>query len=179
MSLILAAGFVLIAIFLAFKQHFFQLVHSDSALVQTLSRWNWFKNDWLAGIFLFFFNAILFAAAVGLIFLTGRLEIPYVHLILMFAATVTSLYMWMAVRQATDKVKKGSLIMGSIGSSFYLLLLLVFLYMFVTLGPDTPENDTFMAAIGLFFGMFVALVALVTCFSITGLPGRRGAARKK
>ncbi|MBS4201813.1 hypothetical protein KHA93_19600 [Bacillus sp. FJAT-49732] len=59
--------------------------------------------------------------------------------------------------------------MSGIGSSFYLFLFLGFLYMAITLEPSNPENDTFMAFIGLVLAMFVSVVAMIVCFILTGL----------
>ncbi|MFB9827399.1 hypothetical protein ACFFMO_05950 [Lederbergia wuyishanensis] len=137
--------------------------------MKKLSDSNWFNNPWLSGLFIFTLNAILFSGAVGLIFLTSLLFIPYIHLVIMLLATVMSIYLWSVIRNAGQKQRKDQIIMSGIGSSFYLFLFLGFLYMTFTLEPGTPENDTFMAFIGLVFAMFVSIVAMTVCFIITGL----------
>lgn len=169
MSILLVLGSLLIVIFLLNKQAFIQTTSTDTLFVQKLSHARWFQNEWYSGIFLFFLNAIMFSVAVSLILLSGMLTIPYLHLVIMLTATIASIYLWIAVHNAEEKGKRERLIMSAIGSSFYLFLLLVFVYMIANLGPGTPENDTFMAFIGLLFASFVSFVAFVTCFCITGL----------
>ena len=58
--------------------------------------------------------------------------------------------------------------MGTIGSSFYGVLSILFIYWLVTLEPSYPGEDTFMQAIGLMLGTIVTTVAFITCFIITG-----------
>lgn len=173
MSILLVLGSVFIFIFLLNKQAFIQMNSTDTLLVQKLSNARWFQNEWYSGIFLFFLNAILFSVAVSLIFLSGMLTIPFLHLVIMLLATIVSIYLWIAIHNAGDKGKRERLIMSVIGSSFYLLLLLFCVYRIATLGPGTPENDTFIAFIGLSFALFVSVVAFVTCFCITGLSKRK------
>ncbi|MBO0587732.1 hypothetical protein [Sporosarcina sp. E16_8] len=173
MSILLVLGSLLIVIFLLNKQAFIQMPSTNTLLVQKLSNARWFKNEWLSGIFLFFINALLFSVAVSLFFLLGVLNIPFLHLVIMLLATFVSIYLWIAIHNAGNKGKRERLIMSTIGSSFYLFLLLTFIYMIANLGPGTPENDTFMAFIGLLFALFVSFVALVTCFCITGLKKKQ------
>ncbi|MFS0574544.1 hypothetical protein AB1K83_02855 [Sporosarcina sp. 179-K 3D1 HS] len=173
MSILLVLGSFLIVIFLLNKQAFFQMTSTNTFLVQKLSNARWFHNQWYSGIFLFFLNAILFSVAVLLILLSGKLTIPYLHLAIMLLATIVSIYLWLSIHHAEEKGKRERVIMSAIGSSFYLLLLAVFVYMIVNLGPGTPENDTFMAFIGLLFASFVSFIALITCFCITGLSKKQ------
>jgi hypothetical protein len=63
--------------------------------------------------------------------------------------------------------------MASIGSSFYLLLGIFFLYKYMNLKPSYPGDDTFMAGIGLLFGIIVTLVAWITCFIFTALINKK------
>lgn len=165
---VLGIGILLVVFILIKKQSLIEFVGNNHFIVQKLSDNDWFENKWLSGLFLFVLNAFLFSAAVGVIFLTGTLNIPYIHIVIMFAATVISIYLWIAIRITGEKTKKDQLIMGLLGSSFYMIFFSVFLYMFVTLEPSTPNHDTFMAAIGLMFGMIIAFVAWITCFLITG-----------
>lgn len=173
MSFLLILGFLFVILILLNKQSIVNWVDTDSSLVKKLSSLKWFQNEWLSGILIFLVNAFLFSLAVLIIFVSSMLNIPYVHIVIMFVATIVSIYFWIAVHHAENKQRKGRLIMGSVGSSFYLFLLLGFLYMIATLEPSTPGNDTFMAFIGLVFASFVSFVAMFTCFSITGFTRKR------
>lgn len=63
--------------------------------------------------------------------------------------------------------------MGLLGSSLYLLLSLVFLYQMFNLKPANPHDDTFMAFVGLLFGLIVSIVAFITFFCFTALSRRK------
>ncbi|MBS4196757.1 hypothetical protein [Lederbergia citri] len=173
MTLFFLVGIFIIVIILLNKQAFLQLVSENTFLVKKLSESKWFHNKWLSGLFLFSLNAILFFFAVGTLYLTSLLLIPYIHLVFMILATISSIYLWMVIRSADKKQRKDQMIMGGIGSSFYLFLFLGFLYMAITLESSTPENDTFMAFIGLVLAMFVSFVAMTVCFIITGLINKK------
>lgn len=86
----------------------------------------------------------------------------------MFGAVIGSLVTWIILLHAWTGDKKGRILRGFIGSSFYLLLTIVFTYMIVTLEPQFPGDDTFMAFIGLVMAITVTLVAFITCFLFTG-----------
>lgn len=165
---ILGIGMFIVLFVLIKKHTFIEMVGNNHWIVRKLANQQWFKNKWLSGLFLFFLNVVLFSAAAALIFLPGLLLIPYLHVVMMFAATFISIYLWIAVRNSGKKQRKDQFIMGLFGSSFYIILFCIFLYMFWTLEPATPEHDTFMEEIGLMFGMIVALVAWITCLLITG-----------
>lgn len=171
-SLLLILGFLFVVLILLNKQTFVNLLDTQTFLVEKLSNLKWFQNEWLSGIFIFLVNAILFSLAVLIIFLSSMLNIPYIHIVIMFGATIVSIYFWIAVHRAGNKQRRERLIMGSVGSSFYLFLLLGFIYMIATLEQATPENDPFMAFIGLVFASFVSFVAMITCFRLTGLSRR-------
>lgn len=169
---VLGIGILLVVIVLIKKQSLIEMVGSNRLIGINLSEKQWFHNKWMSGLFLFVLNAILFSLAVGLIFASGLLEVPYLHILIMVAATFTSIYFWIVIRVSVKRAKKDRLIMGMVGSSFYMILFFVFLYMYITLDPSTPEHDTFMAAIGLMFGMIVAMVAWAACFFITAFSNK-------
>ena len=175
MTLFLLFGAMLLLVILLNKKVMFRFADDRSVFIQWFKNKSWFQNPLLAGLVLFLLNAFLFATAVGLIFLTSLLQIVYIHLLIMAAATAASLYVWDAFRKTIIRPLRDRLIAGEIGSSFYLLLLLTFIYMNMNLGPDTPENDTFMAFVGLAIGMFVSLVAFLICLYMTVIskPGKR------
>ncbi|WP_155891086.1 hypothetical protein [Ectobacillus panaciterrae] len=74
---------------------------------------------------------------------------------------------WVFINRSWQGRRKDRLKMGLLGSSFYLFLVLFILYKWIILKPAFPGDDTFMAAIGLLFGMIVSIVAFITCFSFT------------
>ncbi|RST58550.1 hypothetical protein [Siminovitchia terrae] len=159
-------GILIIIMILIKKQSLIEIV-GNHLIVKKLSEKQWFHHKWKSGLFLFVLNAVLFLLAVGLIFLSGLFMIPYLHILIILAATLTSIYLWIAMRVSVQRPKKDQLVMGLVGSSFYVILFLIFLYLFMILEPATPEHDTFMAAIGLMLGMVVSFVAWMTCFFIT------------
>ncbi|QED49365.1 hypothetical protein [Cytobacillus dafuensis] len=168
MTFLMLFGFLFVIFLLLNKQRLVRLVGTNNRLVQRLSNLKWFQNEWSSGIFLFFLNALLFALAIGAIYVLGLLNIPYLHIFIMLLAALLSIYLWIVIHNSGSKGKKEQLIMGSIGSSFYLLLLLVCIYLIMTLEPSTPEHDTFMAFIGLIFASFISFIAMSACFYITG-----------
>ena len=138
--------------------------------VQVLRNASWFQNHWLGGMFLFFTNVLLFAfTAFCLYIILEYVAIPFLHLIVMFLATVASILVWTIIHHAWHGARADRLKMGFIGSSFYAFLLFFFLYKFITLKPAFAGDDTFMTAVGLIFGMIVATVAFMTCFAFTAL----------
>ncbi|WP_141430533.1 hypothetical protein [Bacillus sp. 03113] len=169
MTSILFLGLIGIILFFLFQNKFICHVNNNRRAVQILKGVKWFQNYWLSGIFLFFMNAGLFSVVVGLIFVVGYFTIPFVHIIFMIAGVISSFYIWAIIRQAWVGMRVRRIKMALIGSSFYALLLLTFVYMYITLKPSYPGDDTFMAAIGLLFGMIVTAVAFVSCLVFVGL----------
>jgi MFS family permease len=164
----LGIGILIAALVLIKKNSLLKWVGNHHWIVRQLSSRHWFKNKWKSGFFLFFLNAVLFFAAAACILLSSVLMIPYLHLLIMVAAVFISIYLWIAFRRSDEKNRRDQFMAGLVGSSFYLVLFFIFLFMFLAMEPATPEHDTFMAAIGLMFGMIVALVAWITCLLITG-----------
>ena len=155
------------------KRRFIALLGENNKCVHRLKNTKWFQNYWLSGLFLFVMNAVLFFLTGIVIRLTGYFFIPYVHLIIMIAAVITSLYLWMVINRAWQGAYRDRLKMGTIGSSFYGALSLLFMYWLGTLEPSYPGEDTFMQAIGLMLGMIVTTVAFITCFIVTGYTERK------
>ncbi|MBM4764597.1 hypothetical protein [Bacillus sp. B15-48] len=173
MTLYLFVGFIVVLILLLNRNLVLKLISSDSILVRKLSGANWFQNPWKSGEFLFVLNALLFSSALLLIFGAGFLLIPFLHLFVMIAAVLSSLYLWIVIHKSWRGEWKERLLQGLIGSSFYLVLTLLFTYMIFNIEPDTPYDDNFMQFIGLFIGIFVTLVAFITCFCITGFSSKK------
>jgi hypothetical protein len=145
---------------------------ANQRMANTLRNAPWFQSQWKAGLFLFFSNALLFfAALLGLYFLLF-LNIPYVHLLIMFLATAISIHLWMVMKLAWAGSKKGRIQMSLIGSSFYLFVFIIFLYQYFSVQPEFPGDDPFMRAIGFFFGMIVSATASVVCIMTIGFSSK-------
>lgn len=164
-------GILLVMIVLIRKNTLMRRIDGGHWAVRKMMEQNWIHNQWVSGLFLFVLNMVIFGAFIFLFFVSGWLMIPYIHLVIMLGATILSIYLWMAVRVSCRFEKRKQVITGFIGSGFYLMLFIVLFYQFWTLDPGTPEQDTFMAAIGLMFGMVASAVAWLVCFLITGMPG--------
>ncbi len=132
----------------------------------------WFQNHWLGGLFLFLVNTFLFSAVLFAVYLLGLLNIPLVHIIIMLSGVLVSFFAWVQINQAWQGRKQNRLKMGFTGSSFYLLLTAAFVYGLLTLQPSYPGEDTFMAAIGLIFGLIVTCFAFAACLTYTAFEQR-------
>ncbi|WP_317645932.1 hypothetical protein [Sporosarcina sp. GW1-11] len=120
-------------------------------------------------------NALLFGTTAALLFLLSSAFIPFLYLIVMIVAVLASLFVWISIFHADQKNSKQRLIMGLIGSSFYLFLFAFIAYhMFTpTLEVETTEHDQFMEFIALFFISIITLTAWIVCLIITGLYQKR------
>jgi hypothetical protein len=175
MSLIL---FLLIGLFGVFfiifiKRPLIDMFGENSILVHKLKNTMWFQNHWLSGIFLFAMNAVLFFSTGFMLYVLTYFLIPFVHLLVMIFAVIGSIFLWIIINKAWQGTKKNRLKMGTIGSSFYIILSLMFIYWLVTLTPSYPGEDTFMSAIGLVLGVIVSIVAFIACFVITGYSNKK------
>ena len=81
--------------------------------------------------------------------------------------------MWVIIHKAWQGTNRNRLKVGAIGSSFYVLLAMVFMYWTWTLEPSYPGEDTFMKGLGLMVGVFIATVAGVSCFIFTGFSKKK------
>jgi len=168
MTTLLFFGIIAIIIMMIFKNQIWNVFGERNPLVKRLVKGKWFQNHWLAGLSLFGINAGLFFLAIALLYLLMYLMIPYIHLGIMALAVIASLYVWIVINKAWNGTKRNRLKLGAVGSSFYFLVTIVFVYMIMTLEPHYPGEDTFMRFIGLFFAAFVTTVAFFTCFMMTG-----------
>ncbi|WP_077619134.1 hypothetical protein [Bacillus sinesaloumensis] len=173
MTIILLLGVCLLILTGIYRERLVRLVGPSNRLVKKLSGYRWFQNPWLSGGFLFVLNGVLFGATLLILYGLSFLLIPYIHLFIMVGAVVVSLGAWIIIQHAWIGERKGQLLRGFIGSSFYLILTLVFIYMIATLEPQFPGDDTFMAFIGLVMAIVVTSGAFITCFLFTGLMTRR------
>ncbi|WP_433747494.1 hypothetical protein [Falsibacillus pallidus] len=168
MSSILLIGFVGVMLVLLFKRPLTNQVGKENRFVHKLRNAEWFQNHWLSGLFLFGLNAVLFFSTVLLIYLLMKLMIPFIHLFVMFMAVGASIYLWILIHKAWGGSRKNRLKMSAVGSSFYLILTIIFVFWLKNLKPAYHGDDMFMASIGLIIATIVTTVAFLTCFGIKG-----------
>ncbi|MCA1060641.1 hypothetical protein LCL96_17025 [Rossellomorea aquimaris] len=132
--------------------------------ITSLDKYEWFQNPWLIGVFLFVINLILFGTTALVLYGITYLMIPYIHLVIMVAATVTSILVWQSLVYAREWMKGERWKAGMTGSSFYLLLFLYILYEWNTYVPIYPGEDEFMSSLGFFIGELVTGMAFLICF---------------
>ncbi|WP_394542603.1 hypothetical protein [Priestia aryabhattai] len=132
-----------------------------SGMVERLGKKKWFQNHWLSGGYLFGINALYFGTTIFLLYL------------LMFLATIVSIFTWSAFSTAWTGSFKNRLKMALTGSSFYLILALIMVIQWLSVKPLYPNEDTFMRALGWMLGFFVSAVAFSICFIFTAFLGKR------
>jgi hypothetical protein len=174
MTLTLLIGVLGMLIVIFSKNSLIDAIRNNNKLVYKLKNAKWFQNHLLSGLFLFIMNAILFFLTVIILYVLMYLVIPFAHILVMFLAVISSIFLWIVMNQAWQGTKRNRLKMGIVGSSFYVLLTVIFLFWLVTLKPSYPGEDTFMGAIGLVFAIIVSLVAFTTCLVITGFSKNDG-----
>ncbi|MEK4386308.1 hypothetical protein MKZ25_10925 [Solibacillus sp. FSL W7-1464] len=173
LTLFLFMGLIGVFFVMFLKRPLINLLGEDNFLISRLNNAEWFQNHWLAGIFLFITNAILFFSTALLLYVLSYFFIPYVHLPLMILAVIGSLFLWIIINRTWQGTRKNRLKMAAVGSSFYMILSLMLIYMLVTLEPAYPGDDPFMRAIGLFMGIVVTTGACISCFIFTGFSYKR------
>lgn len=174
MTLTLLIGVLGVLIVIFSKNSLIDAIRNNNKLVYKLKNAKWFQNHLLSGLFLFIMNAILFFLTVIILYVLMYLVIPFAHILVMFLAVISSIFLWIVMNQAWQGTKRNRLKMGIVGSGFYVLLTVIFLFWLVTLKPSYPGEDTFMGAIGLVFAIIVSLVAFTTCLVITGFSKNDG-----
>ena len=135
--------------------------------IVSLSKHEWFRNPWLMGVLLFGLNLFLFGATGLLLYGLTLMMIPFIHLVVMAAATASSVLAWQSIVYSRDWGKGERLKVGMVGSSFYLFLFLFILYKWVTYVPLYTGEDEFMSTIGFFMGELVTGMAFLIFFMIT------------
>ncbi|GGB34250.1 hypothetical protein GCM10011409_09620 [Lentibacillus populi] len=172
MSSILLIGLIIMLIIIFFKALIIDMFGNKNKFVKKLKNAKWFQKTWTAGMFLFALNAVLFFFTCLLLYVLTFLPIPYIHWVIMLFAVISSVFSWIVVNKAWQGTKKNRLKLGFIGSSFYLILTIVFIYGFMSLKPAYPGEDTFMSAIGLVFAIIVTAIAFIACLVYTGFSGK-------
>jgi hypothetical protein len=145
---------------------------ANRMMVNLLSHASWFQSHWKAGLFLFISNALLLSATLLILYSLLFINIPYIHLVIMFLATAFSIRLWLNMKLAWKGAEKGRLKVGLIGSSFYLFLFIFFFYQFAAAESEFPGDDPFMPAIGFLFGMIVAATAGISCLSVISISSQ-------
>ncbi|MEH7514708.1 hypothetical protein V7146_18495 [Gottfriedia acidiceleris] len=170
MSLTLFLMFVFIVVFviLVKRDKVSFMLGENNKLVYKLKNTSWFQTHLISGIFLFIVNATLFFSTCLIIYLLTYLLIPFLHLLVMILAVFGSFLLWMIVNKAWQGTYANRIKMSILGSSFYILLSILFLYWLLTLEPSYPGEDLFMRSIGLMLGLIVSVVAFLSCLITTG-----------
>ena len=149
------------------------MMGDHNKFVHKLQNAVWFQNFRLAGLLLFLLNGALFLLTALILYLFTYLFIPFVHLFIMIFAVLASFYLWIIFNKAWQGSNRERLKVGAIGSSFYGILGLLFIYWLMTLKPLYPGDDSFMRAFGLYAGILVTTVAFFSSFIITGFTNRK------
>lgn len=168
MTMYLMFGLLVMFLIIINKKVIIEMFGEKNRHIYKLRNAQWFQNHWLAGLYTFGMNAILFFVTALVLYLLTFLLIPYIHLLVMILAVLASLSLWIIINKAWTNEKASRLKMATIGSSFYALLTLLFVYKLVTLEPLYPGEDTFMRAFGLLFMIIVTAVAFVSSFVFLG-----------
>lgn len=143
-------------------------------IIKHLQEARWFQNPWLAGIFLFSMNLLLFTFTTLLLYLPTYFAVPTSPLFIMAAAVIASLLLWAFANQGFQGTKRERLKMSLVGSSFYSLLTIGFVIWLQKTPFAIQEDDLFMRDIGLMFGTLVSFVAFLTSFFVTTLQRKKG-----
>lgn len=173
LTLLLFMGLIGVFFLTFLKTPLINLFGEDHILIFNLKNAGWFQIYWLAGMFLFIMNGILFFSTALLIYVLSYFLIPYVYLFVMVLAVIGSIFLWIIINKAWQGTRSNCLKMAAVGSSFYLILSLILIYMLVTLEPSYPGDDTLMRAIGIVMGIVVTTVAFISCFIFTGFSNKK------
>lgn len=171
-SLFLLVGGFFVFLLVLSKRPIINVINENNWLVQKLKKRKSFKNPSFVGMVLFMGNGVMFLITMAFLYLLMFLLIPYMHLIVMIIAVISSIFFWAIVHHAWNGTNKDRLKIATIGSSFYIIVCIIFAYWYVSYQPSHPEEDTFMAAIGFTIAIFVTSVAAVTCSIYTGFVSR-------
>ncbi|MBG9930933.1 hypothetical protein ABD94_08100 [Bacillus aryabhattai] len=170
MSLFFLLGLIGIMFLLIFKGKILSRIKQEGRWVQTLQKKSWFESPYSSGIILFLWNTLMTGVVAFFIFILTKVNIPFLHLVILGIGTIISIWAWSIFNIAWIGSRKNRFKMASIGSSFYAILGVYALYRYLTLKPSYPGEDLFMAALGLMAVLIIAVVALLTCFVFTGFP---------
>ncbi|WP_146223187.1 hypothetical protein [Ureibacillus chungkukjangi] len=143
-------------------------INENNKFVKSIQRVSWFQKSYLAGIMLLLVNAVLFFGSLGILNALMIYFGLYVHFFVMLVAVVLSIGSWIIVNKAWNGSNRGRIVIAGIGSSFYFVLTILFVYRYMSIEPYYPGEDTFMRALGLTLAGITTVIAWITCFVITG-----------
>jgi len=173
MGIFLVIAITAILAFLLYKGKILDWIGEHNKLVQTLKQKKFFQSYLLGGVILFFINGLLFVVFSLLIFLVGAfIRIPFLHIFFMIVAGLVAFYTWGVIYHVWEGTAKERLKMGLIGSSFFGILAIQFIYSLLTFKPSSEVGDLVMATVGLWFGIIVTLLAFISCFIYTALENK-------
>ena len=143
---------------------------SKGKVYEWISEKSWIQTPFGAGLTLLLGNFLIFSSVVVSYFIIMLFHIPFAHLFLIFLGTWLSIMFWILMKQIWfHKIKTQRIFMSLVGSSFYLLLFLFTLFQYWRLEPTSPNDDIFMAALGMLILTVVSFTAFIICFLITGI----------
>ncbi|BAU28535.1 hypothetical protein DFP93_1361 [Aneurinibacillus soli] len=173
MIFFLLLGFMFVCLISLFRKQIAFHIDCNNKILLKLHQLEWFRSPFKSGLLLFLINGTLFSLTVLFLFIGIYFLVPVIHLFIMFSAIICSVYCWIAINKTWIGSKIDRLKMAVTGSSFYGFLACGLIYRLITLPPSTPELDMFMAAMGVMFGITVAVVAFFTCILLTGFEVRQ------
>lgn len=118
LTLFLFIGFIGVFLVTFLKRPLINLLGEDNFLINRLKNAEWFQNYWLARLFLFIMNAILFFSTTVIIYLLSYFLIPYVHLLVMVLAVIGSIFLWIIINKTWQGTKRNRLKLAVIGMTF-------------------------------------------------------------
>lgn len=162
MSVFLLIGFItlLIAIPYLVKRN------KPNKLFHLLVGLRFSHNPWRFGLLVALGNLIIFGSVIVMYLLAIVINLGILILLIAIIGIVASIWYWIQIGVTWSGTTRDRVIMSLIGSVFYWLLLITFMYMYLTLTPQFEGDDTFMAAIGLFIGMIISITAALCNISI-------------
>lgn len=127
---------------------------------------NWIRIPWKFGGILFLFNAFLFGLVLFLFFansISAGFHIPLI--LVVFLAPLASLLGWTWLAKVFQGSKQDRFKAALFGSSPYWILAIIASIRYVTLKPQFPGDDLFMAYLGLDIFVAVCILACLFCFA--------------
>ncbi|WP_408010455.1 hypothetical protein ACJROX_09205 [Pseudalkalibacillus sp. A8] len=94
MTLLLLCGLIIIFLVVMNRSKLYSIIPFDFKIIESVSKKEWFRNPWLSGLALFFINTVYFGLTGLILFLLMSLMVPFLHLVIMLAAVVSSILTW-------------------------------------------------------------------------------------
>jgi hypothetical protein len=159
MVIIVAAG-IMFTIILLHKQRDLEAAGFIKSIGCKVKGSSLSNNYWVAGAALFAANAALFAIAFVTLFF-----MPFGTTLGLVMCIPLSLFTWLIFSEIWEGSFKDKVRMACIGNTFFLLFMGWTIRHYITLEPDYPGDDMFMAWIGLVLSnVFTVGAMLVSMF---------------